>query len=122
LTLSLKISKQLAWSFRLNFIHSLFIIALFNGPDKADSELARLLLKRTMSMKTNYTTLSENRLKETASTRTDLAGTAVAQISGALRPLLADVFALYLKTKNFHWHMSGSHFRDYHLLLDEHAD
>lgn len=75
-----------------------------------------------MSMKTNHTTLSENRLKETASTRTDLAGTAVVEISGALRPLLADVFALYLKTKNFHWHMSGSHFRDYHLLLDEHAD
>jgi starvation-inducible DNA-binding protein len=73
-------------------------------------------------MKTNYTTLSENRLKDSASTRTDLAYTAVAEISGALRPLLADVFALYLKTKNFHWHMSGSHFRDYHLLLDEHAD
>jgi starvation-inducible DNA-binding protein len=41
--------------------------------------------------------------------------------SAALRPLLADVFTLYLKTKNFHWHMSGRHFRDYHLLLDEHA-
>ncbi len=39
-----------------------------------------------------------------------------------LRPLLADVFALYVKTKNFHWHMSGPHFRDYHLLLDEHGD
>lgn len=46
----------------------------------------------------------------------------VTEISSALRPLLADVFALYLKTKNFHWHMSGPHFRDYHLLLDEHAD
>jgi len=44
---------------------------------------------------------------------------AVAEISGALRPLLADVFALYVKTKNFHWHISGPHFRDYHLLLDE---
>ena len=44
------------------------------------------------------------------------------EIAGALRPLLADVFALYLKTKNFHWHMTGRHFRDYHLLLDEHAD
>jgi starvation-inducible DNA-binding protein len=43
----------------------------------------------------------------------------VEQISAALRPLLADVFALYVKTKNFHWHMSGRHFRDYHLLLDE---
>jgi len=47
---------------------------------------------------------------------------AVANISGSLNTLLADVFALYLKTKNFHWHMSGPHFRDYHLLLDEHAD
>jgi starvation-inducible DNA-binding protein len=46
---------------------------------------------------------------------------AVAEISSALRQLLADVFALYLKTKNFHWHMTGSHFRDYHLLLDEQA-
>jgi starvation-inducible DNA-binding protein len=46
----------------------------------------------------------------------------VAEITRAFRVLLADVFALYVKTKNFHWHMSGSHFRDYHLLLDEHAD
>lgn len=47
---------------------------------------------------------------------------AVKDISGALNALLSDVFALYLKTKNFHWHMSGPHFRDYHLLLDEHGD
>ena len=47
---------------------------------------------------------------------------AVAEISEALRRLLADVFCLYVKTKNFHWHMTGRHFRDYHLLLDEHAD
>jgi len=53
---------------------------------------------------------------------TDLSSDAVAEISDALRPLLADVFSLYLKTKNFHWHMTGRHFRDYHLLLDEHAD
>src|SRR5208283_5894240 len=46
----------------------------------------------------------------------------VKNISGALNALLADVFVLYLKTKNFHWHMSGPHFRDHHLLLDEHAD
>lgn len=51
-----------------------------------------------------------------------LGNKAVTEISGVLRPLLADVFALYLKTKNFHWHMSGPHFRDYHLLLDEHAE
>jgi starvation-inducible DNA-binding protein len=46
----------------------------------------------------------------------------VKQIAGALNALLADVFAVYLKTKNFHWHMSGPHFRDYHLLLDGHGD
>ena len=46
----------------------------------------------------------------------------VAQITAELRPLLADTFALYVKTKNFHWHMTGRHFRDYHLLLDEHAE
>ncbi len=55
-------------------------------------------------------------------TRTDLSRDAVVEISNELRPLLADVFALYVKTKNFHWHMSGSHFRDYHLLLDEHGE
>src|SRR5271154_7163451 len=53
---------------------------------------------------------------------TDLSSDAVEQISDALRPLLADVFSLYLKTKNFHWHITGHHFRDYHLMLDEHAD
>jgi starvation-inducible DNA-binding protein len=52
----------------------------------------------------------------------DLKREGIHEIAGALRPLLADVFALYLKTKNFHWHMSGKHFRDYHLLLDEHGD
>ncbi|HEY9015464.1 MAG TPA: DNA starvation/stationary phase protection protein [Gemmatimonadales bacterium] len=55
-------------------------------------------------------------------TPTDLKPAAVKDITGALNALLADVFALYLKTKNFHWHMSGRHFRDYHLLLDEQAD
>lgn len=54
-------------------------------------------------------------------TPTDLSRAAVAAISETLRQLLADVFALYVKTKNFHWHMSGPHFRDYHLLLDEQA-
>jgi starvation-inducible DNA-binding protein len=55
----------------------------------------------------------------TTATRTDLSGGAVEEISSNLRRLLADVFALYVKTKNFHWHMSGQLFRDYHLLLDE---
>jgi len=52
----------------------------------------------------------------------DLGGDAVAAISANLRQFLADVFALYLKTKNFHWHMTGRHFRDYHLLLDEQSE
>jgi starvation-inducible DNA-binding protein len=56
------------------------------------------------------------------STPTDLGANATRDISAALNLLLADMFALYLKTKNFHWHMSGPHFRDYHLLLDEQAD
>jgi starvation-inducible DNA-binding protein len=55
-------------------------------------------------------------------TITDLSHDAVVEISRALRELLADIFALYLKTKNFHWHLSGPHFRDYHLLLDEQSD
>src|SRR5665213_4141901 len=55
-------------------------------------------------------------------TPTDLGSNATRDIAGALNALLADTFALYLKTKNFHWHMSGPHFRDYHLLLDEHGD
>jgi starvation-inducible DNA-binding protein len=55
-------------------------------------------------------------------TPTDLTPNAVRDISGALNILLADMFALYVKTKNFHWHVSGPHFRDYHLLLDEHGD
>ena len=55
-------------------------------------------------------------------TPTDLKPAATKDIAGAMNAILADVFALYLKTKNFHWHMSGPHFRDYHLLLDEQAD
>jgi len=55
-------------------------------------------------------------------TPTDLTATATRDISGAMNAILADVFALYLKTKNFHWHLSGPHFRDYHLLFDEQAD
>ena len=55
-------------------------------------------------------------------TPTDLEPKAIAEISRALNGLLADAFALYLKTKNFHWHASGPHFRDYHLMLDEHSE
>jgi starvation-inducible DNA-binding protein len=55
-------------------------------------------------------------------TPTDLGANATKDLSAALNAVLADAFALYMKTKNFHWHMSGPHFRDYHLLLDEHSD
>ena len=55
-------------------------------------------------------------------TPTDLGAQASSDIAGGMNAILADVFALYMKTKNFHWHMSGPHFRDYHLLLDEQAD
>jgi starvation-inducible DNA-binding protein len=55
-------------------------------------------------------------------TPTDLDHQAAKDIAGAMNGILADVFALYLKTKNFHWHMSGPHFRDYHLLFDEQAE
>jgi starvation-inducible DNA-binding protein len=60
--------------------------------------------------------------REYLGTPTDLKPEATKDISAALGGLLADVFALYMKTKNFHWHMSGHHFRDFHLLLDEHGD
>jgi starvation-inducible DNA-binding protein len=55
-------------------------------------------------------------------TPTDLSSEAVREVSAALNGLVADTFALYVKTKNFHWHVSGPHFRDYHLLLDEQAE
>jgi starvation-inducible DNA-binding protein len=64
----------------------------------------------------------ETHVREHLATSTDLSADATRDISAALTKLLADVFVLYLKVKNFHWHMSGRHFRDYHLLLDEHAD
>src|SRR5450432_3286874 len=72
-------------------------------------------------MKQNGTT-TEQDVRGALKTASDLAPGAVPEIAEELRRLLADTFALYLKTKNFHWHMRGRHFRDYHLLLDEHAD
>ena len=65
--------------------------------------------------------LEERRLAAHAQ-HTDIAPESVKEISAGLTALLADVLALYVKTKNFHWHMSGPHFRDYHLLLDDHGD
>jgi starvation-inducible DNA-binding protein len=70
-------------------------------------------------MTTNAIPLAQRNALEPDS---DLNNKAVSEIATALLQLLADAFALYVKTKNFHWHLSGSHFRDYHLLLDEHAD
>jgi len=64
----------------------------------------------------------EHRQQAPLATPTDLEKGATKDIAAAMNAILADVFALYLKTKNFHWHMSGPHFRDYHLLLDEHAE
>jgi starvation-inducible DNA-binding protein len=72
----------------------------------------------TMTSKTELLARREAPLK----TPSDIEPEAVKDITGALNTLLADTFVLYVKTKNFHWHMSGPHFRDYHLLLDEHGD
>src|SRR3954470_15000802 len=67
-------------------------------------------------------TPAETRRLSPLKTPSDLPTNAITDISAALTALLADVFTLYVKTKNFHWHMSGPHFRDYHLLLDEQAE
>ena len=76
-------------------------------------------MKKTNSRKTQELM---GRRNAPLATRTDLTPSATKDIAGAMNAILADVFALYVKTKNFHWHMSGPHFRDYHLLLDEHSD
>src|ERR1700692_2467453 len=74
--------------------------------------------------KPNSKKISELRQRRDAplATPTDITRAATKYIAAAINAILADVFALYLKTKNFHWHMTGRHFRDYHLLLDEHGD
>jgi starvation-inducible DNA-binding protein len=75
---------------------------------------------KTMSAKTHA---DGKRARDAAlTTPNDLAASRREEITAVMNGILADVFALYLKTKNFHWHMSGPHFRDYHLLLDEHGD
>ena len=73
-------------------------------------------------MSQKVTKLKLRRAAPALDTPTDLDSTAVAAVAEALNGLLADSFALYLKTKNFHWHVSGRHFRDYHLMLDEQSD
>src|SRR5436190_9230047 len=76
-------------------------------------------------MKRNSPTKTSDLLHERGAplaTPTDLTRSATKDIAGAMNAILSDVFALYLKTKNFHWHMSGPHFRDYHLMLDDQGD
>src|SRR6195256_1705800 len=73
----------------------------------------------TLTMKTEAV---RQRRDAPLSTPTGLKAVAIRDITAAMNGILADAFALYIKTKNFHWHMSGPHFRDYHLLLDEQAD
>ena len=76
-------------------------------------------MKTITSAKTNEL---KQRLRAPVDTPTDLTAEATRDIAGAMNAILADVFALYLKTKNFHWHLSGPHFRDYHLMFDEQAE
>jgi starvation-inducible DNA-binding protein len=82
-------------------------------------------MNRCYSTPTNMRTITKSHKNngdhQDLTTPNPLPDAAIASISKELRRLLADVFTLYLKTKNFHWHMSGAHFRDYHLLLDEQA-
>ena len=80
------------------------------------------MTKTTGAKETSARTSKDAHVRERLATPSDLKAEATRDISAGLAGLLADVFALYMKTKNFHWHMSGPHFRDYHLLLDEQAD
>ena len=72
-------------------------------------------------MNKNRTAVLSRKFKAPLATPTDLPPRATQDLAAALNALLADIFALFLKTKNFHWHVSGPHFRDYHLMLDDHA-
>src|SRR6202453_3550995 len=80
------------------------------------------MTKTAEAKETSARTSKDVHVRERLGTPTDLKPEATRDISAALAGLLADVFALYMKTKNFHWHMSGPHFRDYHLLLDEQGE
>ncbi len=88
------------------------------------SHNCKVTLGKHLMIKPNSRKTSELRQRREAplATPTDLTRSATKDVTGAMNAILADVFALYLKTKNFHWHMSGPHFRDYHQLLDEQAD
>jgi starvation-inducible DNA-binding protein len=113
----------------MNYSQSLGLTRLeITGFDDAASDVLSLAMKKSSQDGRNLAKSNSRRAEllhrreAPLETRTDLAAEATKDISGAMNAILADVFALYLKTKNFHWHMSGPHFRDYHLLLDEHAD
>jgi starvation-inducible DNA-binding protein len=113
----------------MNYSQSLGLTRLeITGFDDAASDVLSLAMKKSSQDGRNLAKSNSRRAEllhrreAPLETRTDLTAEATKDISGAMNAILADVFALYLKTKNFHWHMSGPHFRDYHLLLDEHAD
>jgi starvation-inducible DNA-binding protein len=76
----------------------------------------------TASTKTGYSKIKAQLAPDRLATPTDLKAEEIQAVTEAVNPLIADSFALYVKTKNFHWHLAGSHFRDFHLLFDEHAD
>jgi starvation-inducible DNA-binding protein len=89
------------------------------------------VVRRAVSIAANFRVLTgrfivskakSDKVSPDLDTPTDLSPEAVTKISAAVNPLIADAFALYLKTKNFHWHVSGRHFRDYHLMLDEQGE
>lgn len=89
------------------------------------------MVRRAVSIAANFRVLTgrfivskakSDKVSPDLDTPTDLSPEAVVKISAAVNPLIADAFALYLKTKNFHWHVSGRHFRDYHLMLDEQGE
>src|SRR4030095_10165214 len=93
---------------------------LYYGANSRHLKVANTnLAKETKVMRKRDATQLKRQETDTFETPTDLSRDAVVEISSSLRQLLADLFPLYIKTKNFHWHMSGPHFRDYHLLLDE---
>jgi hypothetical protein len=106
-------SESVATTFRVD--ETPVILGLFRGVDNA-SALDR---DQGASMLSTSNTVPDKGIGESAVYPGRHGGE---QISKELRRLLADVFALYLKTKSFHWHMTGRHFRDYHLLLDDHAE
>ncbi len=74
------------------------------------------------AQKTGYSKIKAQMAPDRLATPTDLKSEEVQAVTQAVNPLIADTFALYVKTKNFHWHLAGSHFRDYHLLFDEQAE